>query len=272
MKVILTGSKGFIGQNLLERLMKTFQVVEINEDVFEYSDWVERTLQTLSNEKPIAIFHVGACSNTLETDVNYMMKVNFEFTKLLMDWCKNNNSKMVFSSSAANYGTNKKFPSNLYGWSKYVAEQYVISNGGIALRYFNVYGPKEEHKGRMASVAYQFYIKHKNGEPCFLFPRKPRRDFVYIKDVVNANIHALNNFSELNGNWYEVGCGESKQFEDVLEILGISYSYLSEESIPNGYQFYTRSTKELWMKNWNPTYPLEVGLSEYKNYLDETVK
>lgn len=267
-KALLTGSRGFIGQNLLSELLENnFYVTEINEDIFQSESWIEEVREILYLNKPHVIFHVGACSDTLETKVNYMMILNFEFTKVLTDWARENKCKLIYSSSAANYGTNGKYPSNLYGWSKYVAEQYVISNGGVGLRYFNVYGPKEEHKGPMASVAYQFFVKNKSGEECKLFPLNPKRDFVYVRDVVNANIHAFKNYYELNEKYYDIGSGEARSFEDVMDIMNIPYSYFEEEKIPKGYQFYTCSNKENWMKGWKPEYNLEKGLLEYKEYL-----
>ena len=266
-KALITGSKGFIGQNLLEVLLKDFIVFEINEEIFKYPDWNNQLWLNLMNFNPDVIFHVGACSDTLEQNVNYMMELNFEFTKSLVDWSKQNNKKLIYSSSAANYGINGLNPSNLYGWSKYVAEQYVISNNGIALRYFNVYGPKEEHKGKMASVAYQFYQKNLNKEECKLFPQNPRRDFVYVRDVINANVYAFENYNDLNLNYYDVGCGEARSFEDVMKIMNIPYSYHEENKIPKGYQFYTCSNKEKWMKGLVPKYSLEKGLLEYKEYL-----
>ena len=267
-KVILTGSKGFIGQNIKEELLTLkYDVIEINEDIFNSTDWKISLSDILMEHKPSVIFHVGACSDTLEKDVNYMMVLNFEFTKLLTDWSKQHGSKLVYSSSAASYGENDDYPSNLYGWSKYVAEQYVISNNGIGLRYFNVYGPKEEHKGKMSSVAYQSYVKHRLGNNCKLFPKKPTRDFVYVKDVVSANIFAFINYHELNYKTYDVGFGESRSFEDVMNIMEIPFTYHEESSIPNGYQFYTCSDKNKWMTGWEPQYNLEKGLNSYKDYL-----
>lgn len=267
-KVLLTGSKGFIGQNLKQELLeKNFHVIEINEEIFQSQTWIDEVRKILYLNNPEVLFHVGACSDTLESNVNYMMTLNFEFTKILTDWARNNNSKIIYSSSAANYGTNGLYPSNLYGWSKYVAEQYVISNGGIGLRYFNVYGPKEEHKGKMASVAYQSFIKMKNNIRCELFPKNPKRDFVYVKDVVSANIYASNNFEILKNNWYDVGSGESRSFEDVLNNLNIPFTYLEEEKIPKGYQFYTCSDRKKFMSGWNPKYNIDSGLEDYKKYL-----
>ena len=153
-KVIITGSKGFIGKSLSYQLNRDgYLVHSFDDSYFLNENWCEELLKTLNSLNYDAIFHVGACSDTLETNVEYMMTRNYESTKIMMDWCIENNKPMIYSSSAANYGTNGKYPANLYGWSKYVAEGYVISNGGIGLRYFNVYGPGEEDKGKMASVA-----------------------------------------------------------------------------------------------------------------------
>lgn len=272
MKVLLTGSEGFIGKNLKEELLNQgHKIIEINENIFESESWKTDLTLLLTKNKPETIFHVGACSDTLEQDVNYMMILNYEFTKELVNWSMQNDAQLIYSSSAANYGENESHPSNLYGWSKYVAEQYVISNNGIALRYFNVYGPKEEHKGKMASVAYQSFIKHIDGVECKLFPKKPTRDFVYVKDVVFANIYAQQNYDQLNKKYYDVGSGQSRSFEDIMNIMGIPFTYHNEESIPNGYQFYTCSDKRKWMPGWNSEYTLEKGLNEYMDYLELSI-
>lgn len=261
--ILITGSKGFIGKNLAYELSDLFLIHEINEDIFESDNWGEVLLKKLEDIDPDVIFHVGACSDTLETNVNYMMIRNFEFTKILSEYSFTNETKLIYSSSAANYGTNNLYPSNLYGWSKYVAEQFVIQNGGVALRYFNVYGPGESNKGRMASVAYQMLEKIRNGEEVKLFPGEPKRDFVYIKDVISANIFAYKNYDDLTYEYYDVGCGESRTFEDVMNILELPYTYYKEDEVPCGYQFFTQSNKEKWMPGWYPEYTLEMGLKNY---------
>ena len=266
-KIIITGTKGFIGSNLKKELEDKYEIIEINEDVFKNISWKEEGSKYFwLNIK--AVFHVGACSDTLETNVNYMMLVNYEFTKHLIDLCKSKKVPMIYSSSAANYGINNEYPSNLYGWSKYVAEDYVISNGCIGLRYFNVYGPGEQNKGRMASVASQMNEKHKNNEEIKLFPKKPRRDFVYVKDVISANIHAFENYKTLKGKYYEVGSGVARPFEDVMRIMNIPYKYHNDNLIPNGYQFYTCSNKLKWMKGWESKWTLEDGLKDYLIHLN----
>lgn len=268
MRILITGTNGFIGKNLLNELKDDNYILEINEDIFDSDEWISDLHNQLNSFKPEVVFHVGACSDTLEQNVNYMMKLNYLFTQKLSDWCKLFNCKMIYSSSAANYGVNQLYPSNLYGWSKFVGEQYVVLNGGIGLRYFNVYGPLEENKGRMASVAYQMIQKQKEGQEIKLFPNKPQRDFVYVKDVVSANIHALKNYEELNSNWYEVGSGDARTFEDVLDILEIPYTYHHEDEIPKGYQFFTKSDESKWMNGWYPLFKINNGLIDYKKYLD----
>ena len=187
MRVLITGTNGFIGGEL-KTMLSHEEILERNEDTLTTEQW-------LDENKPEVVFHVGACSNTMETDANYIMNLNYESTRIIADWCYDNYVPLVYSSSAACYGTNNLHPSNLYGWSKYLGEQYVIEKRGIALRYFNVYGPGEEHKGRMASMAYQMF---KAGE-AKLFPGEPKRDFVYVDDVVRANIHAWDNYINFSG-------------------------------------------------------------------------
>ena len=263
-KIIITGTKGFIGSNLKKVLSDHYEIIEINEDVFRTISWREEVLRNFWLDIK-AVFHVGACSNTLEQDVNYIMTVNYEFTKHLVNLCRDKKVPLIYSSSAANYGENGENPSNLYGWSKYTAEDYVVSDGGIALRYFNVYGPGEENKGKMASVAFQMTQRNQEGKEIKLFPKKPKRDFVYIKDIISANLHAFENFSLLAGRYYEVGSGEARTFEDVLNILQIPFGYHSPDDIPKGYQFYTQSLKTKWMKGWKSEWNLERGLRDYFN-------
>jgi ADP-L-glycero-D-manno-heptose 6-epimerase len=265
--IIITGTKGFIGSNLKKELQSDYNIIEINEDVFVSTNWKDDVSKHFWTEIH-CVFHVGACSNTLEKDVNYMMLVNYEFTKHLTLLCDTKKVPLIYSSSAANYGVNNEYPSNLYGWSKYVAEDFVTSKKGIALRYFNVYGPCEEHKGIMSSVAYQSFIKMKNQIDVFLFPNKPKRDFVYVKDIVSANIFAMDNYNVLKGKFYEVGSGNARTFEDVLSLMDIKFQYLTKQQIPNGYQFFTESNPKKWMPNWNPKWNLEKGMTDYKNYLN----
>ena len=265
MKILVTGSDGFIGKSLLYHI-KVPYTLDVN-DFYNDEDWSSKLEEKLNSINPAVILHVGACSDTLEKRVNYMMELNYESTKIISDWAKLNNRKMIYSSSAASYGTNNKFPSNLYGWSKYAAEGYVISNGGVALRYFNVYGPGESHKGIMSSIALQMYNRNKKNEPIFLFPGEPKRDFVYINDVILANLYSIENYDSIKSDWYDVGSFEARTFEDVLLNIGIiTWEYTNENNIPDGYQYFTKATKAI--PGWKPKYNLERGLREYIEFLN----
>ena len=210
------------------------------------------------------IFHVGAIADTTLQDPNEMLIYNYTYSKKIFDLAKKYNKKVVYSSSAAVYGTDG-VPTNIYGWSKLLAEQYgdrTCRDRFVALRYFNVYGPGEEHKGKMASIAYQAW---KKGD-FKLFPGEPKRDFVYIKDVVDATIYPL--FNHVKSGIYEVGSGEARTFEDVLNLMGVKYRYRNEVDVPNGYQYFTKANKNEFMDGWSPIYNLEKGLKEYRDYLE----
>lgn len=266
---LVTGASGFVGKRLLSYLTDAnLQTHGIDDEYFQSTDWRIELIRCLDGIDPVEIFHVGACSDTLNRDIQFMMIRNYESTKVIADWCHTNNRRMIYSSSAANYGDNGANPSNLYGWSKYAAEDYVVNRGGLALRYFNVYGPGEENKGRMASFLYQAFLKSKSDEDIRLFPGKPRRDFIYIEDVISANIFASNNFEKLLGHYYEVSTGVANSFEDLLEIFGLEYKYMNESLIPSGYQFYTCGKPEKWMPGWSPKYSLASGVLEYKLKLE----
>lgn len=271
-KILVTGNKGFIGKQLEKRLVDLgYDVHGIDSEYFESDDWSSSLVDILDSVKPNFVFHVGACSDTMEQNSNYMMTRNYESTKIISDWCFKHLCVLVYSSSAANYGINGRYPSNLYGWSKYVAEDYVLSKkNSIALRYFNVYGPGESHKGKMASVAFNSFMKNLNGLSVDLFPLKPKRDFIYIEDVIDANIFALENYLKIPSSYYEVGYGVARQFEDVLDGLKIPYTYTSENLIPIGYQFYTCSDKKKWMPGWQPKFDLETGMKDYLKFLKTT--
>ena len=257
MRAFITGHEGFIGKNLITQFDNYFGVTE------GYTK--EEIIDKLDQYKPDVVFHVGACSDTLMKDVNYIMEVNYLATKWITDWCVENNVKIIYSSSAATYGTDGKQPSNLYGWSKLLGEDYVINKGGVALRYFNVYGPGEEHKGNMASLIYQ----NKDKELVKLFPGFPTRDFVYVDDIISANLYACDHYHGLNGKWYEVGCGDANKFETIFDFLEIPYEYLNVEDIPKGYQFNTQSQSANWMPGWSPKFDLISGLKAYKEYLSK---
>lgn len=254
-KFIVTGAEGFIGKAVLETLkLKGDHVWQIHQDKQTWED--ELALESMV-EQCDGIFHIGAISDTTEQDPNYMLYWNYTTSKRLFDLARKYKKKVVYSSSAACYG-NDGLPNNIYGWSKLLAEEYGLQacKKFVALRYFNVYGPGENEKGKMASVAYQA----KKAGKFKLFPKNPKRDFVYIADVVHANLHAMS----LERGVFDVGFGKAETFESLVEGMEISYTYHAEDKIPSWYQFYTKADKLKFMPGWRPEWDVESGTRDYR--------
>jgi ADP-L-glycero-D-manno-heptose 6-epimerase len=210
MTLIVTGAAGFIGSNLVKALNERgeHRIIAVDnltradkfknlvdceiDDYLDKTEFVER-FKRGDFGKVRAIFHEGACSDTMETDGRYMMDNNFRYSREVLDVCLAQNIQFLYASSAATYGGSSRFveereveqPLNVYGYSKFLFDQVIrrvlpTANSQIAgFRYFNVYGPRETHKARMASVAFhnfnQFRAEGKvklfgeyNGEPVFL--------------------------------------------------------------------------------------------------------
>tara|TARA_Y100001938_G_scaffold109549_1_gene149782 strand:+ start:1368 stop:2180 length:813 start_codon:yes stop_codon:yes gene_type:complete len=268
MNIVLTGSNGFIGSNIKDTIFSDSKysdtissVISIEQPYMDYTGW-ESTLSKAVGDSDY-IIHIGAISDTMLQDNNKMMKYNYEFSKVLFDLAKIWDKPVIYASSAANDGDNG-LPSNFYGWSKYVTEQYGLNvvDKFYALRYFNVYGPGEEHKGNMSSVAYQSW----NKGWFTLFPGEPRRDFIHIDDVVKATLLPILK-PNCSGGIYHVGTGESKRFEDVLDSLGLKYDYHEESKVPKGYQYHTQAEPKMMLPAWIPM-KFEEGMKKYKQYLE----
>ena len=146
----------------------------------------------------------------------------------------------------------------------------LMRRNGLVCWSGNCYGPGEEHKKRMASIAYQAYQEyHFHKVPFVLFQGKPKRDFIFVYDVVWATLHALS-LPKGHKGCYEVGTGKARTFEDVLDCLGVPFTYYEDNSmIPIGYQYHTCSNRERWLPGWQPTFTLEQGLTSYKTYLED---
>lgn len=266
---IVTGSQGFIGRNLVKRLgslghgarcfdLRDYQSVD--------SMW-RQVEKSIRSHRCTGIFHVGALTDTLSKRTNHMLSVNAEFTADLSNLARSFSIPLVYSSSAANYGVDGRRPSNLYGWSKYLGEKAVIANGQVALRYFNVFGPGESDKGAMASFLYQAFNRRLQGTRVLIFPGTPRRDFIHVDDVVNANVLALQSYSKIRGNIFDVGMGKSTSFEQILDWSGIPFDYEEESAIPSGYQFYTRANKQNFIPHWNAGKNLKQRVVSYIAHL-----
>ena len=247
---IVTGGAGFIGANLVQALnqrgITDILVVDhltradkfLNLTDLEITDYMEAEtfLRLVENGhlKGIeAIFHEGACSDTMATDGRYVMENNFAFSKTLLHWCQRHNVPFLYASSASVYGMTGAFveeraaesPLNIYGFSKFQFDQYLrrmwtdLRAPVHGFRYFNVYGPREFHKNRMASVALHFFNQYRQDNHVRLFAGtdgyadgEQRRDFIHIDDVVAVNMHFLDH---PHSGIYNVGTGQAQSFNEV---------------------------------------------------------
>jgi len=268
---VVTGAAGFIGSKLVEGLNRRgiTEVIAVDNlqhaDKFrnlagcEIADYVDQAEFIASLERYAgaveAVFHQGACSDTMESDGRYMMQNNFEYSKRLLEWCQARKVPLIYASSASVYGSGPEFreerrcekPLNVYGYSKFLFDQYVRKNlekktAQIAgFRYFNVYGPNEAHKGRMASVAYHAYHQLLASGKVRLFVGsggygngEQRRDFVYVDDVVDVNLWFLEH-REVSGI-FNCGTGRAQTFNQLaaatISIANQSGGSLKEPAAP----------------------------------------
>ena len=252
MYVVVTGAAGFIGSNLVRALNARGErdIIAVDNlahadkfgnlvdcDIADYLD-KEEFLARVANgdfdDDVEAIFHDGACSDTTASDGRYMLANNYRYSVTLLEHCQDNDIPFLYASSAAVYGAGTVFredraneaPLNVYGYSKALFDQYVRRllperTAQIAgLRYFNVYGPREAHKGRMASVAYHFFRQYRRDGRVQLFQGsggypdgEQRRDFIHVDDVVAANLDFYEH-RERSGI-FNLGTGNAATFNAV---------------------------------------------------------
>ena len=252
MYTIVTGAAGFIGSNLVKALNQRGEtdVIAVDDlkesakftnladcEIADYQDhqvFLEKLTEGAFDGAITMIFHQGACSDTTESDGRYMMQNNYRYSVELMEYCQNEELPFIYASSAAVYGTSKVFkekreheaPLNIYGYSKFLFDQAVRKrlaqrSAQIAgLRYFNVYGPRERHKGEMASVALHFFDEYRRDGKVKLFEGsggytagEQRRDFISVEDVIKVNLFFLDH-PEKSGI-FNVGTGVSQTFNEV---------------------------------------------------------
>ena len=254
MYYIVTGACGFIGANLVKALNERGidNVIAVDNlrkadkfknlidceiaDYIDKHDFIDMVQAGQFDGAVEAIFHEGACSDTMETDGHYMMENNYRYTSTLLDFCLDHELPYLYASSAAVYGGGRIFsearehegPLNVYGYSKFLFDQIVrrrrdesaFSSQVVGFRYFNVYGPREQHKGRMASVAFHHFNQYRATGKVKLFEGcdgyangAQSRDFVYIDDVVKVNMYFLDH-PEKSGI-FNLGTGRAQPFNDI---------------------------------------------------------
>ena len=296
--VLITGGAGFIGSNLALRIEERYpncRVVVL--DAFVLGHF--RNLrgfrgECLAGDGALAadmqhldafhfdyIFHQAAISDTTVTDQKRMVEVNTNAFRQILDFAAAQGAPVVYASSAGVYGNSPapnrvgcgEEPENVYGFSKlmmdHVAREYARRHDLriVGLRYFNVYGPRESHKGRMASMILQLGCQLLSGQPPRLFKfGQQKRDFVYVEDVVQANLRAL---TAVRSGVYNVGTGQAREFREVLEILQQVLGTRREVVyIDNPWPFYqdhteadiSPTTSDL---GYAPRFTLEAGIADY---------
>jgi ADP-L-glycero-D-manno-heptose 6-epimerase len=290
MYYIVTGAAGFIGSKLVEGLNRRgiTDVIAVDNlahadkfrnlagcEIADYVDQAEFIAHLDRYDGAVeALFHQGACSDTMETDGRYMLENNFGYSKRLLEWCQEEEVPLIYASSASVYGAGPQFreerrcekPLNVYGYSKFLFDQYVrrMLQGKTAqvagFRYFNVYGPNEAHKGRMASVAYHAYQQLLGGGKVKLFVGsggygngEQRRDFVYVDDVVDVNLWFLER-RDVSGV-FNCGTGRAQSFNDLATAT------------INAVQGTRFSLNELIQKNLIEYIPFPAGLlDKYQSF------
>jgi ADP-L-glycero-D-manno-heptose 6-epimerase len=253
---VVTGAAGFIGSNLvralnlrgethitavddLTRADKFRNLVDCQiADFLDKREFLERLERGDFEGSIDVVFHQGACSDTMETDGRYMMENNYRYSMALLEFCLEDEVPLIYASSAAVYGASSTFredpqfesPLNVYGYSKLLFDQAVrrrlpeADSQVAGFRYFNVYGPNEAHKERMASVAWHFFNQYRADRRVRPFEGsggyaagEQRRDFVSVEDVVKVNLHFLDH-PDVSGI-FNVGTGKAQSFNDVAVAI-----------------------------------------------------
>lgn len=312
--IIVTGGAGFIGSNIVQGLnargvtdilvvddltdgRKCLNLSDAHiQDYLDKDDFLQRTQSGQGFGKIEAIFHQGACSATTEWDGKFVMRVNYEYTKALLHWTTANRVPFYYASSASVYGAGTVFkedrgnehPLNAYAFSKFLFDEHLrpqldsIKSPVVGLRYFNVYGPREQHKGSMASVAYHMQQQLKGSDTVRLFegcdgygPGGQERDFIHVDDVVAVNLWLLEH-PEVKGI-YNCGTGRAQSFNDVANAVITHHQRGQIEYIPfpdhlkGRYQSYTQADMDaLRQAGYDaPFLSVEQGVQRYMAWLSQ---
>ena len=327
MYYIVTGAAGFIGSNLVKALNDRGEnnIIAVDNlkhsekfrnlvdceiaDYLDKEDFLGKLQDGFFDGLISTIFHQGACSDTMEADGRYMMDNNYQYSLELLNYCQSEEIPFLYASSASVYGGGKVFvesrecesPLNVYAYSKFLFDQVVRRRWQkrnaqiVGLRYFNVYGQREQHKGRMASVAFHFFNQYRSEGKVRLFEGcdgyangGQLRDFVSIEDVVKVNMYFLDNPHK--SGIFNLGTGQAQSFNDVasatinalqnadgkpskqleeLQQQGLITYIPFPEQLRGKYQSYTQADiSSLRLGGYSePFLSVEQGVENYVNYL-----
>jgi len=317
-RFLVTGGAGFIGSNLVAALNKRgfgdiLIVDELDSDLKkanleslqyrQYFDRVDFRKRLLAGGlKPVdAVFHLGACSSTTETREDYLTDINFASTRELCEWCLKDNIRFIYASSAATYGNGSRGysdddkttptlrPLNLYGKSKQMFDLWALENGHLGriagLKYFNVYGPREDHKGDMRSVVNKAYGQILKTGRLELFKShldscrdgEQERDFVYVQDAVKVTLFFYDNPGV--AGLFNCGTGTARTWLDLARAVFDAMNRKPKirfiampEAIRENYQYRTQADiSKLRQAGYaNPFTSLEEGVRDYvRNFLSK---
>jgi ADP-L-glycero-D-manno-heptose 6-epimerase len=301
--ILVTGGAGFIGSNLvlaLQERMPDARLTVIDDfrsgdfkNLAGYKgDFVAQNLATLDwrqqfgDEKFDAIFHLASITDTTLHDQFVQTHDNVESFRRLLNFAKPSKTRVIYASSAATYGaanaasveTNGAAPANVYAFSKAMMDNLANRAANdvsgwiiVGLRYFNVYGPREAHKGIPASMVLQLSRQMKSGQRPRIFKHgEQKRDFVYVKDVVEGSIRAL---EAKESGIYNLGSGQARSFNDLVAVLNRSLGTdLKPDYIENPhahYQNFTQAdlTNVRGALGYQPQFSLETGVADYMRWL-----
>ena len=301
--IAVTGGAGFIGSNLTLALQEKFPDVRLTViDDFRSGDFknlegyrgdfVATNLATLDwheqfgDRKFDAIFHLASITDTTNHDQFEQVRDNVESFRRLLNFARPTRTRVVYASSASTYGpasqasveSNGAAPANIYAFSKAVMDNIATREAMdatdwivIGLRYFNVYGPREAHKGVPASMVYHLSRQMKSGQRPRIFKHgDQKRDFVYVKDVVEGSILAL---EATKSGIYNLGCGQARSFNELVAVLNKCLgTKLQPDYIDNPHAHYQNFTEADLRKvreglGYQPQFPLEAGVPDYMKWL-----
>jgi ADP-L-glycero-D-manno-heptose 6-epimerase len=321
--ILVTGGAGFIGSNIVASLNEVGREDVVVNDILgsdgKWRNLAKRQLadvvapadlfRWLEGRQLEAVIHMGAISSTTATDGDLVLDTNLRLSLRLLDWCTEHRTPLIYASSAATYGDGEQGfdddwspealkalrPMNLYGWSKHLFDQILAVRHArgeklppqwVGLKFFNVFGPNEYHKGTMASVLCRVFDEAKAGQPVRLFKSHragiadgdQRRDFIYVDDVVAVTRWLLDTPSV--SGIFNVGTGKARSFREMIEAMfaalgrapNIEYVEMPEQ-IRGSYQYFTESeVGRLRKAGYNGGFtPLEAAVTDYvTKYLDRT--